>query len=366
MCLLAFVMVSCSDDFTGYETRQQSSNDKTLSEIAQTLEMSFASKVTRSYTGEMNYPDYYGGVFLDKDGKLVVLTKGDCELYRQELTTRAASDNFTLKPCDYSLNELLEVIDELNQYMENNRSACEELQFYGFGLRTDLNRISIKLGNCSPESINKFKSSVMDDSRIFFENGGIMKADIAPGSEITDRYNRSFSTGYFAIRNGTFGLVTAGHAISVGDIIKENNVKIGDCMLSQTSGSIDAAFCTISAMPTNITEYLGTPLSNKVGGPLVGFPITMEGASSTIMGTGYVREVWASGTFQVKIGNETKTYTLFDICTATYSSQGGDSGGVVYDEDNNVLGIHTGHFEDQYSSFTKASNINTTFLLEMY
>ena len=28
MCLLAFVMVSCSDDFTGYETRQQSSNEK--------------------------------------------------------------------------------------------------------------------------------------------------------------------------------------------------------------------------------------------------------------------------------------------------------------------------------------------------
>lgn len=337
-----------------------------MSEIAQTLEMSFAPKVTRSYVEEMNYPDYYGGVFLNEDGELVVLTKGDCELYRQELTTRATSDNFTLKPCDYSLNELLEVIDELNQYMENNRSACEELQFYGFGLRTDLNRISIKIGNCSPESINKFKSSVMDDSRIFFENGGIMKADIAPGSEITDRYNRSFSTGYFAMRNGTLGFVTAGHAVSVGDIIKENNVQIGDCMLSQTSGSIDAAFCATSAMPTNITEYFGASLSGEVGVPLVGFPITMEGASSTIMGTGYVREVWASGTFQVKIGNETKTYTLSDICTATYSSQGGDSGGVVYDEDNNVLGIHTGHFEDQYSSFTKASNINTAFFLDMY
>lgn len=93
----------------------QSPNNKTVSEIAQTLEKSFASKVTRSYTEEINYPDYYGGVFLNKEGQLVVFTKGDCEPYRQELTTRATSDNFILKSCDYSLNELQEVIDELNQ-----------------------------------------------------------------------------------------------------------------------------------------------------------------------------------------------------------------------------------------------------------
>lgn len=367
MCLLAFVMVSCSDDFTGYETRQQSSNDKPLSEIAQTLEMSFASKVTRSYTGEMNYPDYYGGVFLDKDGKLVVLTKGDCELYRQELTTRAASDNFTLKPCDYSLNELLEVIDELNQYMENNRSACEELKLYSFGLKTDINRVYVGLGNCSQESIAKFKATVMNDERIVYEEGYIMNTDIdtydlAPGRMLYSPIG-SLSAGYRAIRGNTLGFVTAGHAIASNEDIKFGSTVIGKCLVSQTAGTIDAAFCQCNYSIADVTAYWEAPLLADVATPLFGFSVTMEGFVTQKGGTGTITGVHTTQSYGE---NGEISYTLTDICTTNYSSAQGDSGGVVYNPETcEVYGIHTGHTTG-YSSFCLASNINRLLGLEMY
>lgn len=70
-CLLTFVIAGCSDDFMENRNEiHQSPNNKTVSEIAQTLEKSFASKVTRSYTKEINYPDYYGGVFLNRRDNL--------------------------------------------------------------------------------------------------------------------------------------------------------------------------------------------------------------------------------------------------------------------------------------------------------
>lgn len=222
MCLFAFIMASYSDDFTGTKNEtHQPTTEKTASEIIQTLEKSFASVVTRNYTGEKIYPDYYGGVFLNDNGQPVVLVKGDCELYRKELTTRAASDNLILKPCDYSLNELEEVYDALDQYMKNNQAICKELKFYGFGLRTDLNRISVKLGDCSQASIDKFKATVMNDRRIIFQKGGIMTADvisddIAPGSLIISP-SGALSAGYRAIRGVELGIATAGHGISKND-----------------------------------------------------------------------------------------------------------------------------------------------------
>ena len=371
LCLLTFIMVSCSDDFTGYETRQQSSNDKTLSEIAQTLEMSFASKVTRSYTGEMNYPDYYGGVFLDKDGKLIVLTKGDCELYRQELTTRAASNNFTIKPCDYSLNELLEVIDELNQYMENNQPMCEELQLYSFGLKTDINRVYVGLGNCSQESIAKFKATVMNDERIVYEKGYIMDTDVdaydlAPGRMLHSPIG-NLSAGYRAIRGNDFGFVTAGHAISQNQDITFGSINVGTCIVSQTGGTIDAAFCQSNYSITDMTAYWEAPLLAEVAPPLFGLSVTMEGYVTQKGGTGTITGVHTTQSY----GKEDEiAYTLTDICTANYSSSQGDSGGVVYNpETSKVYGIHTGHFSDgstSFSSFCLASNINILLGLEMY
>ena len=165
-----FTVANLPKDTTEYETHQPLS----ASELAQRLEKSFATEVIPNYVGEKNYPDYYGGVFLDQNQFLIVLVKGNCGFYRPELERRAGGSNFIIRPCDYSMNELLEVYDELNRYLTAHQAFCTDtLHYYGHGIRTDLNRISVHLGDYSPASISKFKATVMDDDRLIFEKGGI-------------------------------------------------------------------------------------------------------------------------------------------------------------------------------------------------
>lgn len=367
VCLLAFFTASCSDDFTEYESHQPL-NEKTVSEIAQTLEMSFASKVTRSYVEEMNYPDYYGGVFLNEDGELVVLTKGDCELYRQELTTRAASDNFILKPCDYSLNELQEVADELKLYKNNNPSVCEELQFYGFGIKTDLNRVMVFLGDCSQASIGRFKATVLNDSRIIFQQDGMMTADVGPGGVLGSGTNL-FSMGYRAKSGNTEVLVTSGHPISNGETLKINGSEAGTCILSMTSQSIDASFCQVNVPLSNVTTYGFVTLLPMTMIPIANMPVMMEGSATQLNDGGIIFATGMTRDIIVIKDGETHIYTLNDLCLATYPSQSGDSGGIVYDKNESfsaaVYGIHVAHSSD-FSVFCLASNINLLLGLEMY
>ncbi len=169
-----FTAANLQKDTTEYETRQPLS----ASELAQRLEKSFATEVTPNYVGEKNYPDYYGGVFLDQNQFLIVLVKGNCGFYRPELERRVGGSNFIIRPCDYSMNELLEVYDELNRYLTAHQAFCTDtLHYYGHGIRTDLNRVSVHLGDCSPASISKFKATVMDDDRLIFKKGGIAVFD---------------------------------------------------------------------------------------------------------------------------------------------------------------------------------------------
>lgn len=189
VCLLLLALAACQmqqkqdktftaenlpKDTTECEIRQPLS----ASELAQRLEKSFATEVTPNYVGEKNYPDYYGGIFLDQNQFLIVLVKGNGEFYRPELERRAGGSNFIIRPCDYSMNELLEVYDELNRYLTAHQAFCTDtLHYYGHGIRTDLNRISVHLGDCSPASISKFKATVMDDDRLIFEKGEIAVFD---------------------------------------------------------------------------------------------------------------------------------------------------------------------------------------------
>lgn len=231
----------------------------------------------------------------------------------------------------------------------------------------------VGLGDCSQAFIDKFKATVMDDDRIIFEQGNIMNADVAssgihPGSRLTSPIG-NLSVGYRALRNGTPGLITAGHAISIGDNLTFGSSNIGTCTYSQFSGTIDAAFCETNAFVSNVTAYWETTLVPEVGVPIQGFPVTMEGFTTQMLGNGTILALHTTQTYKRTIDGV--TYTLTDVCKTDYPADEGDSGGVVYDPYSlYIYGTHAGHYREngaeEFSSFCLASNINQLLYLEMY
>lgn len=315
-----------------------------------------ASFVTMySDSGEKVYPDYYGGSYINDNGQLVVYVTNATE--RPEVLR----DNVDIvyEPCTYSYNELLDVMEDLNNYKFSNSDTITN-NFNEFGLYDSENRIIVKLDNLSEESIQEFKERVSDSDAIEFRqgNGPIQtEVSVAAGSEIS--YSGGIaSMGYRVKRNGTVGFVTAGHAAnSVGKSIKYNDTVFASCTATQQGGNVDAGFCAItnsSYTPTNTISGTTNTLSTTISEPGVGTAINKVGRS-----TGHT-----SG--KILSTNVTATFdsgaTISNLTTADYTSAPGDSGCVVYSYISSsntrlTLGIHTGAGGNT-RYFTKANEIN--------
>lgn len=75
-----------------------------------------------------------------------------------------------------------------------------------------------------------------------------------------------------------------------------------------------------------------------------------------------------NGDFEFIIGpnGSKQTVHLTNIVQTNYNSGSGDSGGVVYDSYDQVLGIHAGANKYGEKFFIKASEINRILTLTMY
>ncbi len=314
------------------------------------------------------YPEYYGGCYLGKNGKLVILVLENTGISRSTIVSMAKTDDIVIESCKYSYNLLANTMDLLNQFFTNplNKTRIEQVGLEGYSLSEDKNGIIIKLKDCSKCKIEEFKKHIMDSPVFEFEESkGIPLLTVCkPGAAFgVTQGNAIASFGYRAKRNGYEGIVTAGHAISAGNSLYDPYQLAGYCEISITSGNVDAAWCYTYSSPSNITNY-GTQLSNSVGSILLYSTAIKEG-KTTGYTTGYITSTSTSYTFAIPGSNQ--TYYLTDIVETTYTCSGGDSGGVVYSYSNAVLGVHTGKSSDgTLSYFTKASNINTSLGLTMY
>ena len=102
---------------------------------------------------------------------------------------------------------------------------------------------------------------------VFYLSGGIPVIDSAPKPGGSLGYNsgsEDASMGYRATRYGEDGFVTAGHFVGIGGSIYQGYDLVGYCANSQTSGTIDAVWCSaIDYTPSNITAS-GTRLTGRV------------------------------------------------------------------------------------------------------
>lgn len=140
-------------------------DEKVSMEIYGNLDDSFISG-TRTGEGFI-YPDYYGGSYIDDNGGLIILTTDSVESVVKDLRFRTKSSNFSIKNCEYSLNELQSLNEELGKVFENQNIASE-LKWVSVGIDIVHNKVSVDLEDCSESIIVKFKSMVSNSSMIKF------------------------------------------------------------------------------------------------------------------------------------------------------------------------------------------------------
>ncbi len=325
------------------------------------------------------YDKYYGGGFMDEDGNLTIMVKGDTS-FGPKIIGKKNSVKVKYQKCKYSLAELNAIVDTLNDYAIHNSNGVKA-NMSAWGVSEEDNIVEVYLYDTSYAAVQEFKENVSNSKAIIFLQGvefveetsylyAGAKLSKAP---ITDTTTMEPVYGSYAFRArekfGTHrvGMVTAAHVLSVNDSAYMAYDGVGVCTQSVLAGSIDGAFVVVSDT-TNFTpsNYLSGAypdcLSISTSLPGTGTIINMRGATSghtsgSIKKTNYTI-VTPSGV------------TLTNLTAASYGSAQGDSGGIIYTYVSSTstrytVGVHRGLY-GSYKVFSKASNVLSTLNLERY
>lgn len=328
---------------------------------------------------DYEYPDYYGGAYINKEKQFVILIKGDTSRYKDEFVRRVKSSEVLVKTCEYSYEELRNVIERLKVlYLdESNKATIEATTMRRFCFDVPKNRIIVELEELTEKKKNLFKQTVMDSPTFIFEkNYGIpmLETDLKLGDPLWNGPSTTIgmgSIGYRAKQYGIPGVVVSSHLVPFfGNPLYYKGTQVGSCISSIMAGSIDAAFCELYS-GNNLamkTAYGGKSLSTTLGNLWSGGDVYMEGASTRSVSHGSILQIDDNGDFEYIIGqNGSKQIIhLVNVVKSNYKSQPGDSGGIVYDGYNQPLGIHEGAAKYGGTYFIKASEINRQLSLTMY
>lgn len=216
---------------------------------------------------EQKYPDYYGGSYINENGKLVVYVTDGAAEQAIEILAESLGNGTEYKECNYSFNELHSIMDTINNFMRNPTNKALSANIRQFCILDDQNTVEVKLRDISDEQIELFKKEVVDSDAIIFkkihaeastqfpsrdtaENNldetTRTNVSVNPGSKIMsyilgDSYATAGYRGKDSVIN--VGFVTAGHypQFTGFGIITENKTYLGTCFILWYGSEQDSA-----------------------------------------------------------------------------------------------------------------------------
>lgn len=120
------------------------------------------------------YPEYFGGAFIDNDGKFVVCITGDTTQYRKEVAQILDNNDFLVESCEYSYREMMQVMDKIDEFLSNEDVPHDHPFITNFaGAIADVfdNRVVIRLLEVNDEIKDAFKKEITPSSVVKFEEG---------------------------------------------------------------------------------------------------------------------------------------------------------------------------------------------------
>lgn len=294
---------------------------------------SFGTTLNRFGEESPKYPDFYGGAYFSDSGKLTLYIYGDFDRGKEAVTSVIGSSDVEFKKADYSYKYLSDIAEDIYMYVLNEKESVALRSIGSFGVMDKTNSVEVRLIGLDDAKAKMFTSAILDKPGVTFKNslGRLkLKADLRPGCKASTNVSGT-AYGSFAfpakrISDGTVGMVTSGHVISVGQALYQSGVAVGTCSASQRSGSVDAAFVPINNLtlyPTsNVLCATSGLLSLNTIAPLVGTNIHLEGAV-TFHSQGVI-----TGTNEYIIDEDGIPYT--NLTSGNYTASHGDSGGITY------------------------------------
>lgn len=99
-------------------------------------------------TGEMIYPDNYGGAFITDDGKLIIYTTEEMSLP----VALQSSETVVFEACEFSYNELNQIMNILNEFKLSSQDEFKN-EFNLYYLSCAENKIVVFLEHLTDENV---------------------------------------------------------------------------------------------------------------------------------------------------------------------------------------------------------------------
>ena len=117
------------------------------------------------------YPDYFGGLYLNNEGNLVVLiveSHAGSDEVAEFLARVENAGGAIVRHVEFSMSELLSIQDTLMYYFDRDHPASRIIR--GSGLDTMANRVNVYLLSQNEDDMNLFRSEIADSPAIIFHN----------------------------------------------------------------------------------------------------------------------------------------------------------------------------------------------------
>ena len=291
----------------------------------------------------IDYPEYYGGAYVDESGELVVNFFGTKHYAKKKLKEIIGhSDGYKLKPVRYSYSYLLKQKEILDDLLQSYKKKTLLKFVNSYGIDDQKNSLIIRVRSFDEENISNLKKEFTDFEHIIFQFGecDVEQTDVNPGRQITGSHGGNSTVSFRAFRGGTSGFVISGHAArNAGGNFHEFRIggtTVGRVATWMVSGQVDSAFCnaTNNAVLNRTVWQNGVTLPGTTGTILQNATVVMAGQLSGIQ-SGII-----TNTNDTSTNNESGT---LNGVRASYTSAGGDSGAPIYrpsGNQGNIVGIH--------------------------
>ena len=298
------------------------------------------SLVGKSQLTSEDYPDYYGGAYINKDGNLTIYVTEEVEKCRYQIEKATKKKECILKRCHYSYKEMLQVKKEIEKYCCDNPDDQSVKNLIAYGISDMENLIFVEMEDLSPEQISLFKKNICDASMLVFRHGEKVEAEtIIRAGEGVSTHAGASSNGFRGKIDNVYGFIMSGHGAGANHLaisLNSNNAMLGTTTHWQWSNSVDAAFVKVNDDVVLSNAIMNTAANHAsfAGPSAVNTVIFQSGIT-----TGLTAGVIAAVNVNVRVGMVSMT----ELVRATYTSAAGDSGGIVYTVSNRerpILGNH--------------------------